>query len=281
MLRFGRCRKPQRLFAAKFWARSQMLESWRSKRRQSLPPVPFAIAFLMMSTFASCLAADETAWSWRVIPCWLPMSLSADAPRVAQTARASPVRFGIVPDVAEAHLPKMTSLRRHHQKTTCETVVNPVRHVLAYRLPTHNGRPVRDHPPTGFDFLLKCQRRWFSLLLCNTPKFNAACFSLGHQPCSQGGADDEAEHRTKYNEPDRRNYDGRLMRFRHYLCLHILSSAEPELIKNAQDRERQSAKHKDNSFDAVVPNDRCVVYDFGIATKQLIASAVNENADAN
>ena len=63
------------------------------------------------------------------------------------------------------------------------------------------------------------------------------------------------------------------MRFESYLWLHILSSAEPELIKNAQDRERQSAKHKDNFFDAVVPNDRCVVHDFGIATKQLIAPA--------
>ena len=70
------------------------------------------------------------------------------------------------------------------------------------------------------------------------------------------------------------------MRFESYLCLHIVSSAEPELIKNAQDRDRQSAKHKDNFFDAVVPNDRCVVYDFGIATKQLIAPAVNENAGA-
>ena len=40
-------------------------------------------------------------------------------------------------------------------------------------------------------------------------------------------------------------------------CVCIFSpSAEPELIKNAQDRERQSAQHKDNSFDAVVPNDR-------------------------
>jgi hypothetical protein len=29
-----------------------------------------------------------------------------------------------------------------------------------------------------------------------------------------------------------------------------------------------------------VPNDWCVVYDFGIATKQLIAPAVNENAAA-
>ena len=70
------------------------------------------------------------------------------------------------------------------------------------------------------------------------------------------------------------------MRFESYLCLHIISSAEPELIKNAQDRERQSAQHKDNSFDAVVPNDRCVVYDFGIATKQLIAPPVDENAGA-
>lgn len=71
------------------------------------------------------------------------------------------------------------------------------------------------------------------------------------------------------------------MRFESYFCLHILSSAEPELIKNTQDRERQSAKHKDNSFKAVVPNDRCVVYDFGIATKQLIAPAVNEEGGAN
>ena len=71
------------------------------------------------------------------------------------------------------------------------------------------------------------------------------------------------------------------MRFESYLCLHILSSAEPELIKNAQDRERQSAQHKDNSFKAVVPDDRCVVHDFRIATKQLIAPAVNENAGAH
>ena len=71
------------------------------------------------------------------------------------------------------------------------------------------------------------------------------------------------------------------MRFESYLCLHILTSAEPELIKNAQDRKRQSAQHKDNSFDAIVPNHRCVVYDFGIATKQLIAPPVDENAGAH
>ena len=65
-----------------------------------------------------------------------------------------------------------------------------------------------------------------------------------------------------------------------HLCLHILSSAEPELIKNTQDRERQSAEHKDNFFKAVVPDDRCVVYDFGIATKQLIAPPVDEKAGA-
>jgi hypothetical protein len=70
------------------------------------------------------------------------------------------------------------------------------------------------------------------------------------------------------------------MRFESYLCLHIVSSAEPELIKNAQDRERHSAQHKDNFFDAVVPNDRCVVHHFGIATKQLIAPPVDENAGA-
>ena len=66
-----------------------------------------------------------------------------------------------------------------------------------------------------------------------------------------------------------------------HLCLHILSSAEPELIKNAQDRERESAQHKDNFFGAVVPDDRCVVHDFGIATKQLIAPPVDENASAH
>jgi hypothetical protein len=112
------------------------------------------------------------------------------------------------------------------------------------------------------------------------PDFNAASFSLVHQPCSQD-ADDEDEHRIKYNEPDRRICNGRPMRFESYLWLHILSSAEPELIKNAQDRKRQSAKHKDNFFDAVVPDDRCVVHDFRITTKQLIAPAVNENAGAH
>ena len=106
-----------------------------------------------------------------------------------------------------------------------------------------------------------------------------ASFSLVHQPRSQG-ADDESEHRTKHNEPDRRICDGRAVRLESYLCLHILSSAEPELIKNAQDRERQSAQHKDNSFDTIVPNDRCVINDFGIATKQLIAPPVDENAGA-
>ena len=98
--------------------------------------------------------------------------------------------------------------------------------------------------------------------------------------CSQG-ADDDAEHRAKYYEPDRCICDGRPVRVESHLCLHILSSAEPELIKNAQDRERQSAQDKDNSFDAVVPNDGCVVHDFRITTKQLIAPAVNENADAH
>jgi hypothetical protein len=111
------------------------------------------------------------------------------------------------------------------------------------------------------------------------PEFNAVPVSLVDQPCSHG-AGHEHEHRIKYNEPDRRTCEGRPVRFESYLCLHILSSAEPELIKNAQDRERQSAQHKDNSFKAVVPHDRCVVYDFGIATKQLIAPAVDENAGA-
>ena len=113
-----------------------------------------------------------------------------------------------------------------------------------------------------------------------TPAARAAArFYLLHQTCSQG-ADDETEHRIKYYEPDRCICDGRPVRFESHLCLHILSSAEPELIKNAQDRERQSAQHKDNFFDAVVPNDRCVVHDFGIATKQLIAPPVDENAGA-
>ena len=109
--------------------------------------------------------------------------------------------------------------------------------------------------------------------------FNAPCFSLLHQTCSYG-ADDEAEHRTKYYEPDRCICDGRPVRFESHLCVHICSSAEPELIKNAQNRERQSAQHKNNFFEAVVPDDRCVVHDFRIATKQLIAPPVDENAGA-
>jgi hypothetical protein len=80
----------------------------------------------------------------------------------------------------------------------------------------------------------------FILCCVAPPDFNAACFSLVHQPCSHG-ADDEHEHRIKYNEPDRRTCEGRPVRFESYLCLHIRSSAEPELIKNAQDRDRQSA----------------------------------------
>ena len=112
-----------------------------------------------------------------------------------------------------------------------------------------------------------------------TCNFVAACFCLLHQQCSQD-ADDEDEHRAKYNEPDRRICDGRPVHFETYLSLHILSSAEPELIKNTQDRERQSAQYKDNSFGAVVPDYRCVVYDFGIATKQLIALPVDENDGA-
>ena len=104
-------------------------------------------------------------------------------------------------------------------------------------------------------------------------------FPLVHQTCSQD-ADDEAEHRAKYYEPDRCICDGRPVRLESDLCLHIPPSAEPELIKNAQDRERQSAQYKDNSFGAVVPDDRCVVYDFGIATKQLIAPPVDEKAGA-
>ena len=112
-----------------------------------------------------------------------------------------------------------------------------------------------------------------------TSDFNAPCFSLLHQTCSYG-ADDEAEHRTKYYEPDRCICDGRPVRFESHLCVHIFSSAEPELIKNAQNRERQSAQHKNNFFEAVVPDDRCVVHDFRIATKQLIAPPVDENAGA-
>ena len=69
---------------------------------------------------------------------------------------------------------------------------------------------------------------------------NAPCFSLLHQTCSYG-ADDEAEQRAKYYEPDRCICDGRPVRLESHLWLHILSSAEPELIKNTQDRERQSA----------------------------------------
>src|SRR4030095_5705839 len=110
-----------------------------------------------------------------------------------------------------------------------------------------------------------------------TSNFNAARFTLLHQTCSQG-ADDEDEHRIKYNEPDRRICEGWPVRFECCLCLHGRSSAEPELIKNAQDRERESAKHKDNFFDAVVPDDRCVIHDFRIATKQLIAPSGDEDA---
>ena len=117
-----------------------------------------------------------------------------------------------------------------------------------------------------------------SHLCCVTPlDFNAA--SLVHQPCGQD-ADDENEHRIKYDEPDRRISGGRPMRCESYLCLHILSSAEPESIKNTQDRERQAAPNEDNSFEAIVPNDRRVVHDFPIATKQLIAPPVDENANA-
>ena len=112
-----------------------------------------------------------------------------------------------------------------------------------------------------------------------TSNFNAARFTLRHQICSHG-ADDDAEQRAKYYEPDRCISDGRPVRFESHLCLHILSSTEPELIKNAQDRERQSAQYKDNSFGAVVPDYRCVAHDFRIATKQLIAPPVDENPGA-
>jgi hypothetical protein len=52
------------------------------------------------------------------------------------------------------------------------------------------------------------------------------------------------------------------------------------LIKNAQDCERQSAQYKHNFFDAIVPDHGCVVHDLRIATKQLIAPPVDENAGA-
>jgi hypothetical protein len=117
------------------------------------------------------------------------------------------------------------------------------------------------------------------IVLHGTSRVQRGTFSLVHQPCSQG-ADDEDEHRIKHNEPDRRVCNGGPVRFESYLCLHIVSSAEPELIKNAQDRERQSAQHKDNFFDSIVPDDRCVVHDFRIATKPLSAPPVDENAGA-
>jgi hypothetical protein len=98
----------------------------------------------------------------------------------------------------------------------------------------------------------------FRLVLREILDFNAASFSLVHQPCSQG-ADDEDEHRIKYDEPDRRICDGRPVCLKSHLCLHIFSSAEPELIKNAQDHERQSAPDEDNFFKAVVPNDWCII----------------------
>ena len=85
-----------------------------------------------------------------------------------------------------------------------------------------------------------------------TSNFNGARFSLLDQACNQE-ADNDAEHRAKYYEPNRCICDGRPVRFESHLCLHPLSSAEPELIKNAQDRESQSAQYKDNFFDAVVP----------------------------
>jgi len=84
---------------------------------------------------------------------------------------------------------------------------------------------------------LECATEFSSAAASN---FNATRFPLVHQPCSQD-ADDENEHRIKYNEPDRRICNGRPVRFESHLWLHILSSAEPELIKNTQDRERQSA----------------------------------------
>jgi hypothetical protein len=112
-----------------------------------------------------------------------------------------------------------------------------------------------------------------------TSNFNAVRFSLLHQTCSQG-ADDEAEHGAKYHQPDRCICDSRRVRFESYLCLHILCSTEPQLIKNAEDRESESAQHKDNSFGAVVPDYRRVVEDFGVTTKQLIAPLVDEHAGA-
>src|SRR4030095_12246489 len=125
---------------------------------------------------------------------------------------------------------------------------------------------------------------WFSseisVPLASSVFAGAASFSLVHQPCSQDAAD-QGEHRIKYYEPDRRICNGWPMRCERDLWLHIRSSAQPELIKNAQDRERQSGKHKDDSFKAIVPHDRCVVYDFRIATKELIAPAVNENGGAH
>jgi hypothetical protein len=111
------------------------------------------------------------------------------------------------------------------------------------------------------------------------PLLPARPFLILHQTCSQD-ADDETEHRIKYYEPDRCICDGRPVRFESHLCLHILSSAEPELIKNAQDREGQSALYKDNFFGTIVPDDRGVVHDFGIAAEQSIAPPVDESAGA-
>jgi hypothetical protein len=114
-------------------------------------------------------------------------------------------------------------------------------------------------------------------VLRDTSDFNAT--SLVHQPCSQA-VDDEPEHRINHHEPERSTCDRWAVRFASCLCLHIVFSAEPELIKNTQDRERQPAQHKDNSLDAVVPDDGCVIHDFRIATKQLVAPPVDENAGA-
>jgi hypothetical protein len=119
----------------------------------------------------------------------------------------------------------------------------------------------------------------FHLYCVTPPDFNAASFSLVHHTCSQD-ANDEEEHRIKYNEPDRRVCHGRPMRFESYLWLHILSSAEPELINNAQYNEGESAPDNDNFFNAALSNRRGIIVDFRITTKQLIAAAVNENAGA-
>jgi hypothetical protein len=109
-----------------------------------------------------------------------------------------------------------------------------------------------------------------------SPYFNAASFSLVDQPCSQG-ADNEPEHRIKYNEPDRRICDSRPVCLQSHLCLHIPSSTEPELIKNGQDHECQAARERARLSD--VQNDAAVYFAFSQSTENFIDGIERELLD--